>query len=152
MENDGLNKWQRYRLKDVEGYRKRKAEYARTPEERAKRTAYMQKWREKNRTRHNAQANKSHHRNKWKHVDRCRNYALLRSVGISLKEKIEMVARQGGRCAICEKEFTSTRSTHVDHCHRTGKIRAILCHVCNTKLGWYESMREKINTYVDTTW
>lgn len=43
--NDGLTRWQRYRLKDVEAYRKRKREYAKTPKERAYRRNYMRVWR-----------------------------------------------------------------------------------------------------------
>lgn len=45
---DGLDKSQRYRLKDVEAYRDKKNAYAKTPEQKAKRTEYMKKWREAN--------------------------------------------------------------------------------------------------------
>ena len=31
---------------------------------------------------------------------------------------------------------------HVDHCHRTGKVREILCNKCNTTLG---HVREDLN-------
>lgn len=45
---DGLTKWQRYRLRDVDAYRKRKREYAQTPIEREKRRIYMKKWQQRN--------------------------------------------------------------------------------------------------------
>lgn len=42
--NDGLTAWERHRLKDIEAYRKRKREYARTPIEREKRRLYLRQW------------------------------------------------------------------------------------------------------------
>jgi hypothetical protein len=47
-------------------------------------------------------------------------------------EAIQLAARQGGRCAICDIE---TDKLNVDHCHRTGVIRGMLCGKCNTILG-----------------
>ena len=44
---DGLTRCQRYRLKDIEAYRKRKREYAQTPIEREKRRIYMKKWQQR---------------------------------------------------------------------------------------------------------
>jgi Recombination endonuclease VII len=40
--------------------------------------------------------------------------------------------KQGNRCAICT--VTSER-LEIDHCHKTQKIRALLCHKCNSLLG-----------------
>lgn len=48
MKNDGLTKHQRYRLKDLDAYRKRKREYAKTPAQREKRRAYQRLWYAKN--------------------------------------------------------------------------------------------------------
>jgi group I intron endonuclease len=39
--NDGLNRWQRHRLSDLEAYRAKKREYAKTPAERERRRIYM---------------------------------------------------------------------------------------------------------------
>ena len=35
-------------------------------------------------------------------------------------------------CAICVLPLTKH---HIDHCHTTGKVRGLLCHRCNTRLG-----------------
>src|SRR3989442_7637556 len=45
----------------------------------------------------------------------------------------EMVRAKGGGCAICGNP-PKTRRLHVDHDHRTGKIRGLLCHRCNRAL------------------
>lgn len=45
-----------------------------------------------------------------------------------------MLSLQGGVCAIC-KQSPGTRRLHVDHDHKTGVVRALLCHGCNLCLG-----------------
>ncbi len=148
--NDGLTNNQRYRLKDLEAYRKRKKDYAKTPIEKEKRRLYQQKWREKNRERNNQLARESHSRNRHKHVDKIKNYHLLSTYGITLQDKIEMMKSQNNKCKICNKDVETTRKAHVDHDHNTGQIRGILCHVCNTKLGWFETYKINIENYLKT--
>lgn len=74
---------------------------------------------------------------KLKNPDYSKNYALQRTLGISLKEKMAMIALQDNKCAICPKAFSEQQATkaHVDHCHETGKLRGILCNNCNRMLG-----------------
>ncbi len=56
--------------------------------------------------------------------------------GISKEEYEEMVVSQNNRCAICDKEFSKT--PHVDHDHKTGHVRGLLCLVCNGTLSLLE--------------
>jgi hypothetical protein len=42
-----------------------------------------------------------------------------------------MLAAQHGVCAICQ----TAQAIHVDHDHRTGQIRGLLCLRCNAALG-----------------
>lgn len=62
----------------------------------------------------------------------------LRQYGMTPEEYDAMLAQQGGGCALCgaEKGHNGT-SLAVDHCHRTGKIRGLLCTKCNTALGHF---------------
>lgn len=48
-----------------------------------------------------------------------------------------MLAEQDGKCGICARPFTFNRrhDALVDHDHRTGKVRGLLCNSCNTGLG-----------------
>lgn len=52
---------------------------------------------------------------------------------ISLEDYQKMEREQNFLCAICEGE--DDRSLAVDHDHKTGKIRGLLCHNCNLALG-----------------
>jgi hypothetical protein len=43
---------------------------------------------------------------------------------------------KGGRCAICGTDSPrGNGSFPVDHDHRTGRVRGLLCHPCNTGIG-----------------
>lgn len=61
-------------------------------------------------------------------------YYLRRKYGITMEQYTAMLAAQGGVCAICGGGDGSRRLA-VDHCHATGKVRALLCASCNTSLG-----------------
>lgn len=46
---------------------------------------------------------------------------------------------QVGRCAICERLFSyCTKDIHVDHCHKSLKVRGLLCADCNKGLGFFK--------------
>lgn len=141
---DGLTKDQRHRLKDLDAYRKRKRENAKTPEQRAKRVSANLAWREKNRARYNAWSRAYHARRR----DHFEEYRLQKTYGISLAEKRAMLKEQRNLCAICNRKFKSTKQTHVDHCHRTGAVRGVICGTCNTTLGWYERYSDGIHAYL----
>jgi hypothetical protein len=81
---------------------------------------------------------------------RCQQAAkLLRRYGITPEQLAKMVAAQGGCCAICGNPFATT--PHVDHCHRTGRNRGLLCFTCNIRLGWYEKWKEEVDGYLTAT-
>ena len=46
-----------------------------------------------------------------------------------------LLARQGGVCLICGRP-PQTRRLHVDHDHKTGRIRGLLCMPCNRYVVW----------------
>jgi Autographiviridae endonuclease VII len=62
-----------------------------------------------------------------------KNRRLLRMYGISLDELSRLIERQHGRCAICDGVLKENPS--IDHCHKQGKVRGILCNPCNVSLG-----------------
>lgn len=81
-----------------------------------------------------------------------REYHLRRRYGIGQREFDQLLAEQGGVCAIC----AAPRPQHVDHDHRTGWVRGILCFNCNGGLGQFRDDQSRLAgaiTYLrGTTW
>lgn len=51
--------------------------------------------------------------------------------GLTVADVAVMLTKQQGVCAICK---TPPKRPCVDHCHRTNRVRGILCHKCNIAL------------------
>ena len=74
---------------------------------------------------------------------RKRNHHLEKKYGITAEQFDEMVAQQGGACAACgcvpvPTEDGRTNKLHVDHDHKTNKVRGLLCGPCNRAIGFIE--------------
>jgi hypothetical protein len=63
-----------------------------------------------------------------------RRQSLKYNFGITLEEYDALFDSQDGKCAICLLP-PSGRQLAVDHDHKTGKIRGLLCTKCNVALG-----------------
>ena len=64
-----------------------------------------------------------------------RDNHLKKNFGITLQQYDEILTKQGGGCAICDKTPEQEgRSLAVDHDHQTGEIFGILCYFCNNKV------------------
>ncbi len=62
-----------------------------------------------------------------------------KGLGVTDAEYTLMLERQDGHCAICPAT-PKTRRLNVDHDHRSGAVRALLCHRCNRVLAnWMTS-------------
>ena len=65
----------------------------------------------------------------------CRNSQFKRKYGITLEQYEVMLVKQEDSCAICpRKNGDDNRRLFIDHCHKTGKVRGLLCYRCNTGL------------------
>jgi Recombination endonuclease VII len=62
----------------------------------------------------------------------------LRVYGITPERYIDMLFDQNGRCGMCHQFFLE--SPDVDHDHETGEVRELLCHKCNTGLGYIDDV------------
>jgi len=72
--------------------------------------------------------------------DRVRGYKTKRLYGIGLVEYQQMFAAQKGLCAICQTPGDSSfkkRTLGVDHDHKTGVVRGLLCDLCNKGIGQF---------------
>lgn len=59
---------------------------------------------------------------------------LIRKYGLTLKDKHRMYDEQSKSCMIC-KQFVELSDINIDHCHKTGKVRGLLCSACNKAIG-----------------
>lgn len=63
--------------------------------------------------------------------------ATVAKYGMSEQDYEDMAAAQGYKCRICERPASKERyeKLAIDHCHKTGQVRGLLCMYCNTSLG-----------------
>ena len=83
-----------------------------------------------------------------------RNHNYLYRHGITNKQYEQMLEAQNSVCAICGRPETVIRYGKIqplciDHDHKTGKNRALLCFYYNTTLGKIEKTSEGIQVYLD---
>ena len=65
--------------------------------------------------------------------EKMRKQHIQYTYGLSWDEYQAILARQGGVCGMCKTK--SKRPLCVDHCHKTGMVRGILCSPCNLAIG-----------------
>lgn len=88
--------------------------------------------------------------NKEKHDKQHKSHSLQKTYGISIDNYNEMLRAQNSVCAVCAEPSTIMRKDGrihglcVDHNHKTGMIRGLLCHTCNTLLGHIESNPKRV--------
>ncbi len=82
-----------------------------------------------------------HRRDKW----------LRRAYGVSIEQWDAMLIEQAGRCGVCA---TPMRKPTLDHDHRTGVVRRLLCYRCNVALGlvdddtaWLQALISYVEEY-----
>lgn len=72
-------------------------------------------------------------------AERRKRYSLKYTWGITPQEFEEKLKSQDYKCAICKSNETrGIGSWHVDHDHKTGKIRELLCYNCNVGMGLFK--------------
>jgi hypothetical protein len=79
-----------------------------------------------------------------------KNNALKHAYKITVEDYDKKLKEQNYCCAICNKhrdEFK--RNLSVDHDHKTGKVRSLLCIICNTNVGVVEDKLEMIQKYLN---
>ena len=91
---------------------------------------------------------KSLHSEKWKEIKKKadRKAHLKNRYGLTLEDFERLVFTQFGRCAICREKFSS--KICIDHDHRTGKVRGLLCDSCNRFIGAAKDDPEILNAAI----
>ena len=104
------------------------------------------RWKEENRERYLESERQRYWKDPAKHskaVVDSRLRGILGRMGMSWETYVELLARG---CAACgAPDSGNGRRLHVDHDHKTGKFRGLLCASCNTALGLLEDSHIRID-------
>lgn len=80
------------------------------------------------------------YRKKWKashgHLHDYK-WKIKKRYNLNYNDYLVLLKTQENKCAICGTD-TLTRRLDVDHCHETGKVRGLLCAICNRSLGGFK--------------
>lgn len=85
-----------------------------------------------------------------------RRYFIKVRYGLTLREWYDLLDKQGRRCAICliKPGLDNSRHWATDHNHKTGKVRGLLCNLCNVGLGNFKddiTLLEAAMRYLEET-
>lgn len=78
------------------------------------------------------------------------NYKLKQKYGISLEEKEAILRSQNNVCRGCgSPDPKSKKGWNLDHDHKTGEIRGVLCRPCNLILGFAKDSSKHLEGLID---
>lgn len=114
------------------------------PDARARKNAYKRDWDERHKERRK-QARIEYNIKNRERIAFKRHESKLKEYGLTPEQYEDMLVAQNGVCAICHQAETLKRKKdpnimrlHVDHCHKTGKVRGLLCTRCNPAIGYLQ--------------
>lgn len=91
-------------------------------------------------------------RKKWwsRRPEKITEYNLKRLYGITIEYWDQMFQEQHGCCAICGKHQSELKKRFdTDHSHKSGKVRQLLCHQCNSIIGYSKESIEILESVID---
>ena len=79
-------------------------------------------------------------RSRWRHAKNEYGDAMMNQYGVDGQKGYKLLLeQQDHRCKLCgiHQDDISHEFVH-EHCHKTGRIRGLVCRPCNTAIGGYE--------------
>jgi hypothetical protein len=84
------------------------------------------------------------------------SYTILYKFKMTSNEYYALLKKQNNVCKICKKPETQIKRKSdkikmlsIDHCHKTGKIRGLLCFKCNSGLGQFQDSIDLLKAAID---
>jgi hypothetical protein len=120
---------ERYREKNSDKIKEKDREYKRKISQDSDYKAKQKEYREKN------SEKIKQYRKKYQESGQLELSRLKHRYGITKEVFLNLLAEQKNCCCICLEPFVNQKP-HVDHCHKTGKVRGLLHKQCNSLLGF----------------
>ncbi|MGA7861660.1 MAG: endonuclease domain-containing protein [Thermoplasmata archaeon] len=125
-------------MAQVIAQRERDRERPRTPGQVGRKNAYNQRWRS---VHPDARTRVGQGLTQWpSRVAPPGKYSAIQN---KPRAREMLLAMQGGSCAICQTEDPGRHGWVLEHNHRTGMIRGLVCQRCNWMLGFIESITDR---------
>jgi len=106
-----------------------------TSEQITRQAAYQKRWRQANPAKFAAYVKRWKQANPAKRAAYQRTSWLKRKYGLTQDDYAALLAKQSHLCKICLTSKPGKSGWAIDHNHKTGNVRGILCQACNTALG-----------------
>ena len=103
------------------------------------------RWNRTNRERFNENKARSAKNN----PEKTKNTQLKIKFAITIDLYNKILQQQNGKCAICFLSCKTGRDLAVDHCHKTKKVRGLLCSNCNTSLGGFKDSIDNLLSAIE---
>lgn len=75
-----------------------------------------------------------------------KKHKIFKKYGLTILQYNKMVKNQGNKCKICSENFEKTPC--IDHDHKTGRVRGLLCSKCNSLLGFAKDNIKILNNAI----
>lgn len=85
------------------------------------------------------------------HKESTRRKIMFKKYGWTLEFFQSVLERNGNRCQICKLEFdgSTKNQPNIDHDHKTGMVRGVLCRSCNTGIGHLKDSPDIMRSAID---
>ena len=111
----------------------------------------VKEWVQKNREKVNASNRKRYNSLSSEEKRKRKRRQQISLYGLTVEQYDAMLMEQNYVCAICNKsEKSSTRGVlFIDHDHKTGKVRGLLCDTCNRGLGYFYDNKSFLHNAIE---
>lgn len=129
-----------YYKKNKQEILKKLKQIVKSPQQKKKLKEYMKTWTKKQRDMDLVAFNKikAKYAREWRkrNPEKVKESHLKRNYNLTLKDVKLIIKKQNNICPICKKKLD--KGYVIDHCHKTTKVRGVLCRRCNTSLGLFK--------------
>lgn len=132
---DKMREYERERYKRNGAERKRNARAKRREHYRAKHREWRGLNPEKVKAWDTQKYRKQYAKNPSRFWKRARKAHYKKQYGLTIEEYDTMMRKSGLKCKLCRLPFSAVRKKAMDHCHKTEKVRGVICRSCNAAMG-----------------